>query len=87
MCFLLGTQQFSSQWSNSTQESSQDWIESQITPRERLNSAMKILSKDFEPLKHQLCHPWSGIRKSSKSYYKKKAREMIFLVFSIIAPG
>lgn len=48
---------------------------------------MKIHSKDFEPLKHQLCHPWPDTGKSSKSCYKKKAREMIFLVFSIIAPG
>lgn len=85
--FFSGTDHYSSQMSASTQESSQDWIESHITPRERLNSAMKILSKDYEPLKHQLSLSWSSICKSSKLYYMKKAREAIHLVLSIIAPG
>nr|XP_022300732.1 uncharacterized protein LOC111108937 [Crassostrea virginica] len=84
---LSGTDHYSSQMSASTQESSQDLIESHITPKERLNSAMKILSKDYEPLKHQLSLSWSSICKRSKLYYMKKAREAIHLVLSIIAPG
>ncbi|CAC5425037.1 unnamed protein product [Mytilus coruscus] len=76
-----------SQQSDYTQASSQDWIDAQLTSKERLNSAMKILSKDYEPLKHQLCLSWSSISKSSKSYYQKKAQEAIFLILNIIAPG
>ncbi|CAC5380307.1 unnamed protein product [Mytilus coruscus] len=75
-----------SQQSDYTQASSQDWIDAQLTSKERLNSAMKILSKDYEPLKHQLCLSWSSISKSSKSYYQKKA-QAIFLILNIIAPG
>ncbi|XP_052075392.1 uncharacterized protein LOC127712825 [Mytilus californianus] len=76
-----------SQQSDYTQASSQDWMDAQLTSKERLNSAMKILSKDYEPLKHQLCLSWSSISKSSKSYYQKKAQEAIFLILNIIAPG
>ncbi|CAC5375164.1 unnamed protein product [Mytilus coruscus] len=75
------------QQSEYTQASSQDWMDPQLTSKERLNSAMKILSKDYEPLKHQLCLSWSSISKSSKSYYQKKAQEAIFLILNIIASG
>lgn len=72
MCFFLGTEHFSSQWLIS----SKDWKESQTTSRQTLNSAMEILPKDWETLKHQSSHP---------SQVQERAIEMIFLVFSIIA--
>ncbi|CAC5384208.1 RNF1_2 [Mytilus coruscus] len=69
-----------------TQNSSQDWYELQKTPREKLKSAMKILSESFEPITSQLTKKWENTSKSARSYYTRKARECIELVLSIMAP-
>lgn len=58
-----------------------------MTARDRFNSAMKMLSSSFEPLKCQLSTPWETLNRNSKSYYLRKARESIYLVLNVIAPG
>lgn len=58
-----------------------------MTDRDRFNSAMKMLSSSFEPLKCQLSTPWETLNRNSKSYYWRKARESIYLVLNVIAPG
>ncbi|CAC5388013.1 unnamed protein product [Mytilus coruscus] len=78
---------FSELSSQATTMSSQDWLETQMTTKDRFNAAMKMLSHSFEPLNCQLSKPWSTLSKSSRSYYLKKTHESIRLIFNVIAPG
>ncbi|CAC5387360.1 unnamed protein product [Mytilus coruscus] len=78
---------FSELSSQATIKSSQDWLETQMTTKDRFNAAMKMLSHSFEPLNCQLSKPWSTLSKSSRSYYLKKTHESIRLILNEIAPG
>ncbi|XP_076085029.1 uncharacterized protein LOC143055862 [Mytilus galloprovincialis] len=77
-CYTGGTSQ---------ETCSQDWLEAQRTPREKLNKAMEILSSTFQPLQSQLQKPWNSISNSMRSYYSKKTFECVEIVLSIIAPN
>lgn len=77
VCNVIGTSQ---------ETCSQDWLEAQRTPREKLNKAMEILCSLFQPFQSQLQKPWNSISNSKRSYYSKKAFECVEIVLSIIAP-
>ena len=70
-----------------SQESSQDWFQTQMSPREKLNLAMKQLTENFQPIECILSKPWNDLSKSSKRYYVNKGMECISVILNILAPG
>ena len=58
-----------------------------MSPREKLNLAMKQLTNNFEPIECILSKPWNELSKSSKGYYINKGMECVSIILKILAPG